>query len=101
MNRLQRKSLSDGLYVVGREKTLASVFAGTPPPGFVNRFHITNDVTGFKREFGFILCEEQNGMFINTCGPTAIMNETKINKTNLLGSHIKLLHAEVFLVRTV
>jgi len=49
----------DGLYKVGRKETLASIFAGAPPPRFVDCFHITDDVTRFKRELIFILCGEQ------------------------------------------
>lgn len=54
----QLKSL-DGLYVVGREETLAAVFAETPPPGFVHCFHVHDDVPRFKRNLCVILWKAQ------------------------------------------
>lgn len=48
------KSL-DGLYIVGREESLAAIFAETPPPGFVNCFHIHDDVPWLERNLCVIL----------------------------------------------
>lgn len=89
---MKDKSL-DGFYKVGRKETLASVFAGAPPPRFVDCFHIADDVTRFKRELGVILCEEQRSFKGHLKRQIA-----EVSNTNLLGSHITLSHAEVFLV---
>lgn len=63
---LIEKSL-DGLYEVGRKKSLASIFAAAPPPRFVDCFHIADDVTRFKRQLSVILCGEKRGL--KDCSP--------------------------------
>lgn len=40
----------DGLHVIGGEQALAAVFAPPPPPGFVHRLHVPDDVTGLERD---------------------------------------------------
>lgn len=50
----------DGLYIVGREKTLAAILAETLPPGFVHCFHVHDDVPRLKGNLCVILWKEQS-----------------------------------------
>lgn len=46
----------DGLHIIGGKQALAAVFAPTPPPGFVHRLHVPDDVTGLERDLRLVLC---------------------------------------------
>lgn len=45
-----RAASLDGLHIIGREQALTAIFTPPPPPGFVHRLHVPDDVTGFKRD---------------------------------------------------
>lgn len=44
------------LYIIGREQALSTIFAPSPPPGLVHRFHVPDDVSRFKWDLRFVLC---------------------------------------------
>lgn len=94
---LKDKSL-DGFHKIGRKETLASIFAGASPPRFVDCFHITDDITRFKRELSVILCEDQRSFKGHLSNDKLHNAAAEASNTNLLGSHIMLSHAEAFLV---
>lgn len=56
----------DGLHIIGREQALTAIFAPSPPPGGVHRFHVLNDVTGFKGDLRFVLCGNHTIKMVKT-----------------------------------